>query len=155
AIFEALFPRYFGVESANLVNLLERLSPADRQRVQEALQILRELLAQKGESATSLQKEQVEAFAHTLEGLLQGQSPSASLLEQAETEARQNLPPGVSASRLQQQMLNRLGSQVLTRIQQPLWDLLRETGLPFGTVKGLMAGLQANVDALSDQIARQ
>jgi uncharacterized protein len=154
-VFEALFPCYFGVESSNLVNLLERLSPADRQRVQEVLQILREQLAHRGQDASPAQNGQIEAFSQSLEGLLQGQGPPASLLEQAENEARQHLPPGASAHRLQQLVLSRLGSQVLTKVQQPLRELLRQSGLPSGTVKALMEGLQANFEALSEQVARQ
>jgi uncharacterized protein len=51
--------------------------------------------------------------------------------------------------------LSRLGSQVLTKVQQPLRDLLRQSGLPSGTVKALLEGLQANFETLSDQVARQ
>jgi len=165
-IFDQLFPLYFGNDEPPLLNINQELSPEEQQMLQQALRALLEQLRrqqqgqgqpQPGQSRGRAQPtgEQLSNLMQLLQALLNGQNFDSQQLDRAGEQA--GLP---RASRPYQEraamrsMMRQLGMELLRQLMQQLPDVLRQLGMGQEAIEQLMQDMEANRDALADQIAQ-
>jgi uncharacterized protein with von Willebrand factor type A (vWA) domain len=164
-VFDELFPLYFGNDEPPLLNMMDDLSPEERQLLQQALRALLEQMRQQdqqnqdGRSGRRQQgqpsSEQLNNLMQLLQALLQGQNLSQETLDQAGQQV--GLPNATRPYEqrwMQQRMLRQLGMRLLEQLMKQLPDLLEQLGLGQQAIDQLMDDMEANREALAEQIAR-
>lgn len=164
ATFDELFPLYFGSGGPPLHDLSGDLSPEERGQLREALDALLQHLLRAARHATDSQaldphqaRTSVDALMQLLQQLLHGLNPTADQLEAAAREAGLPYLGGdVEAYRqrlLQQRMMRQMGLHMLQELLEALAELLAQAGMRQETIDRLLAGMEANRQALVERIA--
>jgi hypothetical protein len=136
--FEALFPLYFGSGGPPLQNAMEQLDPDDQELVKAAL------------AALSGRMQQL------LDWLTSGEGPTKEQLEEMARRmgAARMRNPG-EAMFITRRMLREMGLERLPELLAKLRDALAEAGLSPEAIDALMGVVEANGDALAEQVAQQ
>lgn len=137
-IFEQLFPLYFGADAPPaMLNSADDLSPEEMQMLAEAI------------------RQFTERLREMLQRLLQGQPLSQEELDQLGQMVglRQADHPALSRW-MAQRMLRALGMPEVREALQELWQLLNQMGMNRQTLERLQQLVQANMDALQEQVER-
>lgn len=136
--FEQLFPLYFGSGGPPLQNALDDLTQDEQTMVQAAL------------SALSGRMQQL------MDWLTSGNPPSKEELEDLARQAgiRWANNPG-EAQYITRRMLRQMGFAHLEEQLQQLMQKLQEMGMSQSAIEKLMGVVQANREALTEQIAQQ
>ena len=163
-IFDQLFPLYFGSGGPPLLNLTDDLSPEEKNLLAQALRALLEQLRldqqQQGNQPRqrggfSSPENQINNLMQLLRWLLQGQNPTQQELDQAGQQAGlQNADSPYQQQWIQQRMMRQLGMELLRQLMEQLPDLLAQVGMSQEAIDELMKGMEANRDALAEQIAQ-
>lgn len=172
-IYEDLFPLYFGADSPPMLNLNDDLSPEEQQMLQQALRALLEHLRQQQQGQDQQNSEQsqmgqrnqsrqdqslssqLNSLMQLLQALLQGQNFSQEALDQAGQQAGlQNARQPYEQRWAQSRMMRQLGIQILEQLMKQLPELLEQLGMSQKSIDQLMEGMEANKEALAEQIAR-
>lgn len=137
-IFEQLFPLYFGADAPPaMLNSADDLSPEEMQMLAEAIRQftgrLREML-QRLLQGKPLSQEELDQLGQ-LVGLRQADHPALSRW-------------------MAQRMLRALGMPEVREALQELWQLLDQMGMNRQTLERLQQLVQANMDALQEQVER-
>lgn len=138
AIFNELFALYFGSDGPPLQNAMEEMGPQDQQMLKAAL------------SAMSGRLQQL------LDWLTGGQGPTKEELDELarRSGARWANTPG-EARWVSRRMLRQMGYQHLEEQIQELVDRLQEMGMSQDAIKKLLGVVEANREALAEQVAQQ
>lgn len=137
AIFNALFPLYFGQGAPPMLAAADALSPEQQQLLREAL---RALAGQLGE---------------LLQRMLQGEGPTPEELAQAAQRARADRSASPrQMPYLTRQMLRKLGLEELLQEIEMLLQQLAELGMSQEGLQQLRELLETNVEALAEQVTR-
>jgi hypothetical protein len=166
-VFDDLFPLYFGNDEPPLFDIMNDLSPEERNLLQQALRALLEQLRQQGQQDQQGQpgrqrqgqgqpsSDLINNLLQLLQALLQGQNLSEDALDQAGQQAGlQNASHPYQRRWIEQRMMRQLGMRLLEQLMQQLPDILKQLGMSRQAIDQLMADMQANRDALVEQIAR-
>ncbi|HXV97512.1 MAG TPA: VWA domain-containing protein [Anaerolineae bacterium] len=163
-IFDQLFPLYFGSGGPPLLNLTDDLSPEEKNLLAQALRALLEQLRQQQQQqgnqpmqrgGFSSPEQQINNLMQLLRWLLQGQNPSQQELDQAGQQAGlQNAGSPYQQNWIQQRMLRQMGMELLRQLMEQLPELLAQLGMSQEAIDELMKGMEANRDALAEQIAQ-
>jgi uncharacterized protein with von Willebrand factor type A (vWA) domain len=157
-IFDRLFPLYFGSGGPPLVNLTEGLSPQEKRLLAQALRALLEQMQRGGDpqtAPTTLPSDQIGSLMQLLQWLLQGASPTPS--EMDEFARRSGLEWAGHPDQqpwIQRRMMREMGLQWLRQLMAQLAGLLAQLGMSQRAVDQLMAGIEANREALAEQVAQ-
>lgn len=166
-VFDDLFPLYFGNDQPPLLNIMDELSPEERNLLQQALRALLEHLRQQGQqqgqpgqqqarqNRSQPSSEQINSLMQLLQALLQGQNLNQDSLDQAGQQSglqRANHP--YEQRWVEQRMMRQLGMQLLEQLMKQLPDLLKQLGMSQQAIDDLMQDMEANRDALAEQISR-
>jgi len=163
-VFDDLFPLYFGNDEPPLLNLMDDLSPEERELLQQALRALLDQLRQQGEQSQKGQSgrrqgqptsDQLNSLMQLLQALLQGQNLSQDMLDDAGQ--RTGLPNATRPYErrwMEQRMMRQIGMQLLQKLMDQLPDLLKQVGMSQQAIDQLMDDMEANRDALAEQIAQ-
>jgi uncharacterized protein with von Willebrand factor type A (vWA) domain len=138
AAFEALFPLYFGSGGPPLQNALEQLAPDDQELVRAALAALSGQLQRLLDWLTSGQgptKEQLEEMARRL-GAMRAKNPGEAMF-------------------ITRRMLREMGFERLPELLAQLRAALEAAGLSPEAIEALMGVVEANREALAEQVAQQ
>lgn len=137
-LFNELFPLYFGSEGPPLQNALEDMSPDEQKLLEAAL------------SALSGRLEKL------MEWLTSGEGPTKEELEELARRAgaqwANNPQDGKWVTR---RMLRQMGFEHLEEMLQQLVQKLQEMGMSQEAIEKLLGVVQANRDALAEQVSRQ
>ncbi|RMG98588.1 MAG: VWA domain-containing protein [Chloroflexi bacterium] len=137
-IFDELFPLYFGSGGPALQNALEDLSPEDQQMLEAALQAL----------SGRLQK--------LLDWLTSGQGPTKEELEEMARQAGAQWATDQREARwVTRRMLQQMGFSHLEELIEQLRQRLQEMGMSQEAIDKLMGVVEANREALAEQVAHQ
>ncbi len=162
--FNDLFPLYFGNDEPPLLNLMDDLSPEERQQLQQALRALLEQLRQQGQPGQEGRpnqrqgypsSEQINNLMELLRSLLQGQNLNQDMLDQAGQQA--GLPNATRPYEqrwIEQRMMRQLGMRLLDQLMKQLPDLLEQLGMSQQAIDQLLDDMKANREALAEQIGR-
>ncbi|MCS6845233.1 MAG: VWA domain-containing protein [Caldilineales bacterium] len=136
--FEQLFPLYFGADAPPaMLNSADDLSPEEMRMLAEAIRQftgrLREML-QRLLQGKPLSQEELDQLGQ-LVGLRQADHPALSRW-------------------MAQRMLRALGMPEVQEALQELWQLLNQMGMNRQTLERLQGLVQANMDALQEQVER-
>jgi hypothetical protein len=167
-VFEQLFPLYFGSDSPPMLNLLDDLSPEEKELLQQALRAMLEQLRDQqqsgqqqsdqrlqGQPSGQPMSDQLNSLWQLLQALLQGQNLDQETLEQAGQQAGlQQADRPYQQPWIQQRMMRQLGLQLLEHLMEALADMLDQLGMSQEAIDQLMDGMEANREALAEQIAR-
>jgi uncharacterized protein with von Willebrand factor type A (vWA) domain len=138
AAFDELFPLYFGGGGAPLQNAMEELSQDDQELLKAALSALSGRLQQ------------------LLDWLTSGQGPSKEELEELARRAGAQWANSPQESRwVTRRMLQQMGFAHLEEQIQQLQQKLQEMGMSQEAIEKLMGVVQANREALAEQVAQQ
>jgi uncharacterized protein with von Willebrand factor type A (vWA) domain len=163
-VFDQLFPLYFGSGGPPLLNLTDDLSPEEKNLLAQALRALLEQLRQQQQQPGNQQgqrggsaspESQINNFMQLLRWLLQGQNPSQEELDQLGQQS--GLPYADSPNQrrwLEQRMLRQMGMELLRQLMEQLPELLKQLGMSQKAIDELMKGMEANREALAEQIAQ-
>jgi uncharacterized protein with von Willebrand factor type A (vWA) domain len=137
-IFEELFPIYFGSGGPPLQNATDELSPDEQEMVQEGL------------SALSGRLERL------MDWLTSGEGPTAEELEDLARRAgaRWANNPG-EARWVSRRVLRQMGFQHIEKLLGDLIQKLQEMGMSQESIEKLLGIVEANRDALAEQVAQQ
>jgi uncharacterized protein with von Willebrand factor type A (vWA) domain len=166
--FDTLFPLYFGSDHPPMFNLDQELSPEEKQLLQQALRALLEQLRQQGQNQQGQQRgqrgqrgngqpssDQLNALWQLLQALLQGQGFSDEQLQDAgERSGLSQASRSYEGRWVEQRMSRELGMQLLNQLLKELPDMLKQMGMSQQAIEQIMEGLEANRDALAEQIGR-
>lgn len=138
AAFDQLFPLYFGSGGPPLQNALEDMSPDEQDMLQAAL------------SAMSGRLQQL------MDWLTSGDGPTKEELEELARRAGANWvnDPG-EARWVTRRMLRQMGFDHLEEMIQQLVEQLQAMGMSQEAIEKLLGVVQANRDALAEQVAQQ
>jgi uncharacterized protein with von Willebrand factor type A (vWA) domain len=137
-VFEQLFPLYFGSEAPPpMLDASDELSPEEMEMLADALRGL------------------AGRLRGMLDRLLRGQQLSPEELEQLGQMVglRQADHPALGQW-MAQRMLRALGMPQVREALEELWQMLNQMGMDRQTLQRLQALVQANMDALEDQVER-
>ncbi|MBK8989020.1 MAG: VWA domain-containing protein [Chloroflexi bacterium] len=138
AVFDQLFPLYFGSGGPMLQNALDDLSSDDQEMLQAALQ------AMSGR------------MQNLLDWLTSGEGPTKEELEALANQAGAQWANSPSEVRwVTRQMLQQMGLGHLEKQLQELAQKLQEMGMSQEAIERLMGVVQANREALAEQVAQQ
>jgi uncharacterized protein with von Willebrand factor type A (vWA) domain len=163
-IFDQLFPLYFGSGGPPLLNLLDDLSPEEKNLLAQALRALLEQMRQdehrremqQGQRGYPSAESQINNLMQLLQWLLKGQSPDQQTLDQLGRQSGlQNADHPYQQSWIEQRINRRLGMQLLEQLLKQLPELLKQLGMSQEAIDKLIEGMEANREALADQIAQQ
>ena len=136
--FDELFPLYFGSGGPPMQNAAEELSEDEQEMLQAALSALSGRLQQ------------------LMDWLTSGEGPSKEELEELAQRAgaqwAQNPQEGHWITR---RMLRQMGFEHLEELIQQLMQRLQEMGMSQDAIEKLMGVVQANREALAEQVAQQ
>jgi hypothetical protein len=163
-IFDQLFPLYFGSDGPPLLNLMDDLSPEEKQLLARALRALLEQM-QRDEHRREMQQRQrghpssqnqINSLMQLLQWLLQGQNPGRQTLDQLGQQSGLSHADHPYQQRwIEQRMQRRLGMQLLEQLLEQLPALLKKLGMSQKAIDELMDGMEANREALAEQISQQ
>jgi uncharacterized protein with von Willebrand factor type A (vWA) domain len=159
-IFDELFPLYFGSGGPPLTDLRQDLSPEERNLLARALRALMEQLRQAGrqgerQEGGSPSQGQVDALMQLLAWLLQGSGPTPEELDEAAQRAGfANAREWYQQRWVQRHMMQQMGMHVLDELANALALMLERLGMSPEAIERLMAGMEANRQALAERIAQ-
>jgi uncharacterized protein with von Willebrand factor type A (vWA) domain len=162
-IFDQLFPLYFGSGGPPLLNLTEGLTPEEKNLLAQALRALLEQMRQdeqrqglqQGQRSNFSAQSQLNSLMQLLQWLLQGQNPTQQELDQAAQQI--GLPHAghpYQQQWMQQRLMRQLGMQLLQELMEQLREMLAQLGMSRQAIDELMKGMEANREALAEQIAQ-
>jgi uncharacterized protein with von Willebrand factor type A (vWA) domain len=163
-IFDQLFPLYFGSGGPPLQNLMDDLSPEEKQMLAQALRALLEQMRQDERRKEMQQKQRgypspesrIDNFMQLLQSLLSGQNIDKEMLEQVgQQSGSRHIDHPFQQRWLEQRIQRRLGMQLLEQLLEQLPDLLKELGMSQEAIDELMEGMESNREALAEQISQQ
>ena len=164
-IFDQLFPLYFGSGGPPMLNLMDDLSPEEKKLLAQALRALLEQMRQnerqggqmrQGQSSNAPSESQLNSLMQLLQMLLRGQNLDQGSLDRLGQQAGLPYADRPYQQRwLQQRMLRQLGMQLLEKLLAQLPDLLKQLGMNKEAIDQLIQGMQANREALAEQISQQ
>jgi uncharacterized protein with von Willebrand factor type A (vWA) domain len=138
AAFDSLFPLYFGSGGPPLQNAMDDLDPDQQKMLQAALAALSGRLDQ------------------LLEWLTSGEGPSKEELEEMARRAGAQWADSPQEARwVTRRMLQQMGFAHLEEQLQQLQQKLQEMGMSQDAINKLMGVVEANREALSQQVAQQ
>lgn len=163
SIFDKLFPLYFGSEGPPLLNLIEGMTPEEKNLLARALRALLEQMRrdeqrqgrQEGQRSNFSAQSQLNSLMQLLQWLLQGQNPSQQELDQAAQQiglSKANHP--YQQQWMEQRLMRQLGLHLLQELMQQLQEMLEQLGMSRQAIDELMKGIEANQEALAEQIAQ-
>jgi uncharacterized protein with von Willebrand factor type A (vWA) domain len=153
-VFDQLFPLYFGADAPPMLNLTQELSPEEKEMLREALRAMLEQMQQPNQPGQPSSR-QLNNLMQLLQALLQGQALNQQQLDQAgqATGLPQTDRPGQQPWQ-ERQMMRQLGMPLLEQLMEQLAQLLEQLGMGQEAIDDLMAGMEANREALAEQIGR-
>ncbi len=138
--FEHFFPFFFDSGAPPMFDMEQELTPEQQQMLQQALQ---SLMGDMG------------ALQQLLEQMMRGQGLSQEQLDQlGEMSGLGNADGPFQDGYYQRQMQRALGMQQLQELLEQLQQQLEEMGMSEEAVEEIMAMLEANREALSEQIQK-
>ncbi len=138
AVFEELFPLYFGSGGPAMQNAMEELSEDEQEMLKAALQALSGRLQQ------------------LMDWLTSGEGPTKEELEQlAEQAGVQWANNPQEAKWVTRRMLQQMGMAHLEQQLRELMEKLAEMGMSQEAIEKLMGVVEANREALAEQAAQQ
>ncbi len=171
--FDQMFPLYFGSGGPPLQDLAQDLTPEERDMLAQALRALLEQIQQQGRKSgegqrsdqpgqpsqqngqPGSQQELLQALMQLLQRLLRGMNPTSEQMDQM---AQQTGMPSSSdprqQRRKQERMMNQMGMDKLDQLMEILAELLKDMGMSDEAVQQLMEGMEANREALGEQVAQ-
>jgi uncharacterized protein with von Willebrand factor type A (vWA) domain len=169
-VFDQLFPLYFGNDEPPMLNIDQELSPEEQKMLQQALRALLEHLRQQAEMAEQGDpgeqqppwqrqpqptSQQLDSLMQLLQALLQGQSLPQERIEQAgEQSGLQDARRPYEQRSAARDMLRQLGMTLLDQLMKQLPDQLSQLGMSQEAINQLMQDMEANRDALAEQIGQ-
>jgi uncharacterized protein with von Willebrand factor type A (vWA) domain len=169
-VFDQLFPFYFGNDEPPMLNIDQELSPDERRMLQQALRALLEQLRRQAEESEQGQpadrqqswrrphpsmSQQLDSLLQLLQSLLQGNSLPSEKIEQAGEQAGlQNARHPYEQRTAARDMLGQLGMELLNQLMRELPDQLAQLGMSRQAIDQLMRDIQANHEALAEQIGQ-
>jgi uncharacterized protein with von Willebrand factor type A (vWA) domain len=167
-IFDQLFPLYFGNDEPPMLNINQELSPDEQKMLQQALRALLEQLRrqaeqndqqqqQPGQSSwrrnRQLNSDMLNNLMQLLQSMLQGQNlPQDKLDQLSEQSGLQQARRPYEQRAAANSMLRQLGMQLLQQLMEQLPDQLKQLGMGQQAIDQLMQDMEANRDALAEQI---
>jgi uncharacterized protein with von Willebrand factor type A (vWA) domain len=137
AVFEELFPLYFGTDGPPLQNALEEMSEDDQEMLRAALQAL---------------SGRLQAL---MDWLTSGEGPTKEELEQLAERAGIQWANNPQEGRwVTRRMLQQMGLAHLEEQLRELMERLAEMGMSRESIEKLMGVVEANREALSEQVAQ-
>jgi uncharacterized protein with von Willebrand factor type A (vWA) domain len=138
AVFEELFPLYFGSGGPVLQNALDDLSADEQQMLQAALQALS------------------GRVQDLMDWLTSGEGPSKEALEALAQQSGANWADSAQEGRwVTRRMLQKMGFSQLEEQLQQLMQKLQEMGMSQEAMEKLLGVVEANREALKEQVAQQ
>ncbi len=138
AAFEELFPLYFGSGGPAMQNAMEDLSPEDQDMLKAALEAM----------SGRLQK--------LMEWLTSGEGPTKEELEELARRAGADWADDSRQARwVTRRMLQQMGFAHLEDQMRELMQKLQEMGMSQQAIEKLMGVVEANREALAEQVAQQ
>jgi uncharacterized protein with von Willebrand factor type A (vWA) domain len=159
-IFDELFPLYFGSGGPPLTDLRQDLSPEERDLLAQALRALLQQLRRAGQRQGDRHRDQasqsqIDALMQLLMWLLQGSGPTPEELDQAAQRAGfANAREWYQQHWVRQRMMQQMGMEVLGELMEALALTLERLGMSPNAIERLMAGMEANRQALAERIAQ-
>jgi uncharacterized protein with von Willebrand factor type A (vWA) domain len=159
-IFDELFPLYFGSGGPPLTDLRQDLSPEERDLLAQALRALLQQLQRAGQRQGDRHRDQasqsqIDALMQLLMWLLQGSGPTPEELDQAAQRAGfANAREWYQQHWVRQRMMQQMGMEVLGELMEALALTLERLGMSPNAIERLMAGMEANRQALAERIAQ-
>ncbi len=162
-IFDQLFPLYFGSGGPPLLNLTEGLTPEEKNLLAQALRALLEQMRrdeqrqgiQQGQRSNFSAQSQLNSLMQLLQWLLQGQNPTQQELDQAAQQiGLHHADHPYQQQWMQQRLMRQLGMQLLQELMEQLREMLAQLGMSRQAIDELMKGMEANREALAEQIAQ-
>ncbi|MGD8623471.1 MAG: VWA domain-containing protein [Anaerolineae bacterium] len=162
-IFDELFPLYFGTGGPPLMDLAEDLSPEERDLLARALRTLLQKMRQAAkemkndpQGASRGAQVPLDALSQLLQWLLGQAGPTQRQLEEAARRAGVSEDMRSYQQRMaRQRMMNEMGMHVLEQLVDILAELLAQMGMSPEAIERLREGMEANRQALAQQIAQQ
>jgi uncharacterized protein with von Willebrand factor type A (vWA) domain len=137
AVFEELFPLYFGADGPPLQNALEEMSEDEQEMLRAALQAL---------------SGRLQAL---MDWLTSGEGPTKDELEQLAERAGIQWANNPQEGRwVTRRMLQQMGLAHLEEQLRELMERLSEMGMSRESIEKLMGVVEANREALSEQVAQ-
>ncbi|MCI0398209.1 MAG: VWA domain-containing protein [Chloroflexi bacterium] len=138
AVFNELFPLYFGSGGPPLQNAMEELSPEDQEMLKAALSALGGRLQQ------------------LLDWLTSGDGPTREELEELARRAGVQWANNPGEARwVTRRMLRQMGFEHLEELIQKLAQQLQQMGMSQDAIQKLMGVIEANREALAEHVAQQ
>ena len=137
AAFDELFPLYFGSGGPPLQNAMEDLSADEQQMLEAALQALSGRLDQ------------------LMDWLTSGDGPTKEELEELARQAGAQWADPSHARWVTRRMMQQMGFAHLEEKMRELVQKLQEMGMSQDAINKLMGVVEANKDALAEQISQQ
>lgn len=138
--FDHFFPLFFDTAAPPMFNMEQELTPEQQEMLQQALQAL-------AGDKDSLQQ--------LINQMMQGQSFDQSDLDQlAQQMGLQNADSPYQQGYYQRMMQRSLGMNQMRELLEMLEEKLREMGMSEESIEEIMAMMEANGDALSEQLRR-
>ena len=136
--FEQLFPMYFGADAPPpMTNVTEELSPDELSALAEAI------------------RQFTGKMRDMLQRLLQGEPLTQEELEQlGQLVGLRNADHPALTEWMSQRMLRALGMPQVREAMEQLWQMLNQLGMNRDTLERLQEMIQANMDALEEQVSR-
>ncbi len=138
AAFDELFPLYFGSGGPPMQNAMEDLDPDEQEMLEAALSALSGRLQQ------------------LMDWLTSGDGPTKEELEEMARRAGAQFADNPQEGQwVTRRMLRQMGFEHLEELMQQLMQKLQEMGMSQDAIEKLMGVVQANRDALAEQVAQQ
>ncbi|OQY45536.1 MAG: hypothetical protein B6242_10090 [Anaerolineaceae bacterium 4572_78] len=165
-IFDELFPVYFERDMPQMINLMERLTPAEQRLLRRAV---RELLGQmENRNNTQMHDQQfygmktrsaaAQHLPSMLQSLLMGKEidlTSSNMLAEQLKKSSDNFADRDKRWLLERRVMQGMGSKLLPQIQEPLPHVLKRMGMGHNAIKKLMEDMQKNVQILGEQASQK
>lgn len=166
-LFDQLFELYFNIGDPPLINAEENLTPEQKQMLAAALKALLEQLknnppqdgdqeqqqGQQGQQGHPLSNDQFNQLMQLLQALLSGKNPSQQDMDQAGQQVGlDQVSNPYRSRRMEERMRNQMGMDQLDELLEQLYQELAKAGMSQDAIDELRDMLDANRDALADQI---
>ncbi|MDX1616229.1 MAG: VWA domain-containing protein [Candidatus Promineifilaceae bacterium] len=137
-IFEELFPLYFGSGGPPMQNALEDLDPDDQEMLKAALEAM------------------TGRLQRLMDWLTSGDGPTKEELEELAHRAGAQWANDPGEARwVSRRVLRQMGFQHLEEMMADLVEQLQEMGMSQGAIEKLLGVVEANREALAEQVAQQ
>jgi len=163
AIFEQLFPLYFGNDTPPLLNINQDLTPEEQDLLKQALRAMLEQMQQNQQDESSKgqrqqggmsSQSQLNMLMNLLQQLLNGQAFDNDQLQKIGQQAGlPNTKRRYQQRWVERRMLRMLGLEMLNQLMKQLNEQLQQMGMSQESINQIMEGLAVNKDALAEQIA--